>query len=170
MDFLDPKKKRAYHIRLIVGYILVAIVIGLGTVIIVYGANGYGINTKTGQIVQNGLLFVDSKPSGAAIFLNNNDQHVSTSSRLILPSGNYSISLKKAGYLDWSRKFNLSEQSIARLVYPFMFPVKPVTATSKLTPLPPDLLASRPTISGCWWKTTKLVLKACSLTSTTPLP
>src|SRR5260221_190217 len=102
MDFLDPKKRRAYHIRLIVGYILVAIVIGLGTIIIVYGANGYGINTKTGQIVQNGLLFVDSKPGGAEIYLNNADQHTTSSARLVLPAGNYTLTLKKPGYRDWS--------------------------------------------------------------------
>ncbi len=131
MDFLDPKKRRAYHIQLIIGYVLVAIVIGLATVIIVYGANGYGINTKTGQIVQNGLLFTDSKPGGAEIYLNNHDQNAKTASRLILNSGNYNLTLKKTGYHDWSRNFTLSEQSIARYVYPFLFPLKPVTNSLK---------------------------------------
>ena len=102
MDFLDPKKRRSYHIRLITGYFLVAIVITLGTIIVIYGANGYGINRKTGQIVQNGLVFVDSKPANAEVFLNNVDQHTSTSARLVLPAGNYNMSLKKAGYRDWS--------------------------------------------------------------------
>jgi hypothetical protein len=122
MDFLDPKKRRAYHIRLIVGYVLVAIVIGLATVILVYGANGYGINTKTGQIVQNGLLFADSKPGGARIYLNDVDQNAATAARLVLPAGNYKLTLKKSGYRDWSRHFTLSEQSVARYVYPFLFP------------------------------------------------
>jgi hypothetical protein len=67
MDFLDPRRFRKQKIRLMVGYILIAVAIGLGTVILVYGAYGYGINTKTGDIVQNGLLFVDSKPGGADI-------------------------------------------------------------------------------------------------------
>jgi hypothetical protein len=144
MDFLDPKKRRAYHVRLIIGYVLVAIVIGLATVIIVYGANGYGINTKTGQIVQNGLVFVDSKPGGAEIYLNNADQHATTSARLILPSGNYTLALKKAGYRSWSRQFVLSEQSIARYVYPFLFPVKPVTANLKTYDSVPNLVTQSP--------------------------
>jgi hypothetical protein len=131
MDFLDPKKRRAYHTRLIIGYILVAIVIGLATVILVYGANGYGINTKTGQIVQNGLLFADSKPGGATIYLNDNDQHAATASRLVLPAGDYKLSLKKTGYRDWNRKFTLTEQSVARYVYPFLFPVNPRSTNLK---------------------------------------
>jgi len=144
MDFLDPKKKRAYHIRLIVGYILVAIVIGLGTVIIVYGASGYGINTKTGQIVQNGLLFVDSQPSGAEIFLNGKDRSTATSARLVLPSGEYKLDLKKDGYRPWGRSFTLNEQSIARYVYPFLFPVKPLTANLKAYESPPVLITQSP--------------------------
>jgi hypothetical protein len=131
MDFLDPKKRRAYHARLIIGYILVAIVIGLATVILVYGANGYGINTKTGQIVQNGLLFAGSKPSGAEIYLNDTYQHASTTARLVLPAGDYKLSLKRSGYRDWSRRFTLSEQSVARYVYPFLFPVNPQSANLK---------------------------------------
>jgi hypothetical protein len=144
MDFLDPKKRRAYKTRLIIGYVLMAIVIGLATIIIVYGANGYGINTKTGQVVQNGLLFVDSKPGGAEIFLNNADRQITTSSRLILPAGNYTLSLKKTGYRDWNRSFTLSEQSIARYVYPFLFPVKPVVTTLKTYNARPAFITQSP--------------------------
>ena len=123
MDFLDPRKRRAHNIRLIIGYVLVAIVIGLATVIIVYGANGYGINTKTGQIVQNGLLFADSNPGGSEIYLNGTDKNTKTAARLILPAGNYTLTLKKDGYRDWTRQFTLSEQSVARYVYPLLFPI-----------------------------------------------
>jgi hypothetical protein len=144
MDYLDPRKRRAYHVRLIVGYVLIAIVIGLATVIIVYGANGYGINTKTGQIVQNGLLFTDSNPSGAEIYLNNIDKHITTSSRLILPASNYTLTLKKDGYRDWSRAFTLNEESVARYVYPFLFPVKPVVTDLKTYSSTPGLLTETP--------------------------
>lgn len=144
MDFLDPRKRRAYHIRLMVGYFLVAVVIGLATVIIVYGANGYGINTKTGQIVQNGLLFVDSQPGGAKIYLNGHTVNKTTSARLVLPAGNYTLDLKKDGYRDWSRSFTLSEQSIGRYVYPFLFPVKPVVTSLKSYSSQPKLITESP--------------------------
>jgi hypothetical protein len=144
MDFLDPKKRRAYHVRLFVGYFLVAIVIALATYLIVAGANGYSLNTKTGQIVQNGLLFADSKPGGAEIYINGQDQNKTTSARLILPSGNYSLDLKKDGYRSWSRSFTLSEQSIARYVYPFLFPVKPRVANLKSYTTQPAFITQSP--------------------------
>lgn len=144
MDFLDPRKRRAHNIRLIIGYVLVAIVIGLATVIIVYGANGYGINTKTGQIVQNGLLFADSNPGGAKIYLNGADKNATTSSRLILPAGNYTLTLKKAGYRDWSRAFELNAQSVARYVYPMLFPIKPIATSLKTYGSAPGLITQSP--------------------------
>jgi hypothetical protein len=131
MDFLDPRKYRRQKITLMVGYVLIAIAIGLGTIVLVYGAYGYGINTKNGDIVQNGLLFVDSKPGGADIFLNNKSINQTTSARLVLPAKDYDILIKKTGYRDWERKFTLDEHTISRFVYPFLFPNKPVTATLK---------------------------------------
>ena len=144
MDYLDPRKRRAHNIRLIVGYILVAIVIGLGTIILVYGANGYGINTKTGQIVQNALLFADSNPGGSEIYLNGQDRHAATPSRLVLPAGNYTLTIKKDNYRDWTRQFTLSEQSVARYVYPFMFPTKPVVTSLKTYATQPGLITQSP--------------------------
>ncbi|HEX5447739.1 MAG TPA: PEGA domain-containing protein [Candidatus Saccharimonadales bacterium] len=144
MDYLDPRKRRAYHIRLIIGYILVAIVIGLGTVIIVYGANGYGINTKTGQIVENGLLFVDSKPGAAEIYLNGQDRHKTTSARLILPAATYTLTLKRTGYRDWSRTFVLEGQSVARYVYPFLMPQTPHLSTLKSYTSKPPIITESP--------------------------
>jgi hypothetical protein len=144
MDYLDPRKRRSHNFRLIVGYILVAIVIGLATYIINAGANGYGLNVKTGQIIQNALLFADSKPGGAKIYLNGEDKHTSTSARLILPAGHYTLTLKKDGYKDWSRNFELSEQSVARYVYPFLFPTKPVVINLKNYTVSPGLFTQSP--------------------------
>lgn len=144
MDFLDPRKRRMHDIRLMVGYALVAIAIGLTSVILVYGAYGYGINTKTGELIQNGLLFVDSKPTGASIYLNNHLQGSSTSARLVLPAANYDLVIKKTGYRDWSRKFILNEHSIARYTYPLLFPMKLVGQNIKAYTSAPPLTSQSP--------------------------
>jgi hypothetical protein len=144
MDYLDPRKRRAYNFRLIVGYILVAIVIGLSTYLLKLAANGYGYDIKTGQVVQNGLLFTDSNPSGAEIYLNGQDKHSTTSSRLILQSGSYNLTLKKEGYNDWSREFVLDEQSVARYVYPFLFPAAPKIDSVKAYQASPRLVTQSP--------------------------
>jgi hypothetical protein len=114
MDFLDPRRKRFNLLQLFAGYILVAIAIGLGTIILVYAAYGYSVNTKNGNIVENGLLFVDSQPGGAKIYLNNKSINSNTSARLVLPAGDYSLKLARDGYRDWTRKFTLDEHSVAR--------------------------------------------------------
>jgi len=144
MDYLDPRKRRAYNRRLVTGYVLLAIVIGLSTYLITAAANGYGFNTKTGQIVQNGLLFADSTPGGAQIYLNGHDRHTATSARLVLAAGNYTLTLKKPGYRDWTRQFTLSEQSVARYVYPFLFPNQPVESALKTYNAVPGLMTQSP--------------------------
>jgi len=144
MDFLDPRKRRSHKIRLFIGYFLVSIAIGLATIILVYGAYGYGIDTKTGEIVQNGLLFLDSKPGGAEIYLNGTDQKSTTSARLILQAGNYTMTLKKSGYRDWQRTFSLDEHSVARYVYPLLFPTTPLEAKLKDYTSAPALVTETP--------------------------
>ena len=127
-----------------VGYGLVAIAIGLTSIILVYGANGYGINTKTGELIQNGLLFVDSKPAGASIYLNGQLQSDTTSARLVLPAGNYDLAIKKSGYRDWNRKFTLNEQSIARYIYTFLFPTKLTNQNLKVYSSEPQIVTQSP--------------------------
>ena len=144
MDFLDPRKTRKNQIRLMIGYVMMAILIALATVVLVYDAYGYGFNTKTGDIIENGLLFVGSKPGGASIYLNGENRNSTTSARLVLPAGNYTLSLKKSGYRDWQRTINLPAHSIDRFVYPFLFPIKPVTATLKTYTSKPSLITQSP--------------------------
>jgi hypothetical protein len=144
MDFLDPRKFKRQKITLMVGYLLIAIAIGLGTIVLVYGAYGYGINTKNGDIVQNGLVFIDSKPGGADIFLNNKSINQTTSARLVLPAKKYDLLIKKTGYRDWERKFTLDEHTISRFVYPFLLPNKPVVASLKNYQSQPPLFTQSP--------------------------
>lgn len=144
MDFLDPRKQKARRNRLIIGYFLVAIVISLATVIVVSSAEGIGIDTKTGQIVEKGLLFVDSQPSGATISLNGKVQPDKTSARLNLPSGIYKLTLSKDGYRSWSRSVVLYEHTIERYVYPLLFPKKPQITQLKLYASSPQLMTQTP--------------------------
>ena len=144
MDFLDPRKRRAHRTRLLVGYVLIAVAIALGTVVLVYNAYGYGVNTKTGTIVQNGLLFVDSRPGDAKIYLDGKYRDANTPARLILPAKTYQLSLKKDGYRDWVRSFTLNEHSISRYVYPLLLPAKPEPKPLKKYAGSPGLITQTP--------------------------
>lgn len=128
MDFLDPTKKRAHQRRLLIGYVLVAIAIALATVILLFQSYGYDLDRKTGKVIQNGLVFVAAHPESAAVYVNGKDDGVRTDAKLTIPSGQYTIELKRDGYRDWKRTFNLDGGSVERLAYPVLFPTKLVTA------------------------------------------
>lgn len=122
MDFLDPKKKRAHAIRLYVGYVLMGVALLIGTLILAFEAYGYDLDRRSGQVIQNGLIFVDAHPESANISLNGQSQG-QTDARLVVPAGEYTLQLKRDGYRDWQKTFMLEGRSIERVVYPFLFPV-----------------------------------------------
>lgn len=123
MDFLDPSKKRGHAIRLMVGYVLVGIAIALGTFVLMLQAYGYDLNRKTGQVIQNGLVFVASHPVSANVYLNGTHKGT-TSKRLTIEAGQYTVGLKQKGYRDWQRTFTLQGGKVEQLVYPVLFPTK----------------------------------------------
>lgn len=122
MDFLDPAKKRKHGIRLFVGYILVGIAIALAAVIMVWLAYGYSFDRKTGEVVQNGIVFVSSDPSGAGLYFNGEQYKDNTDARVVLPSKDYHLEIRKSGYRTWQRDFFLAGGTIERFVYPRLFP------------------------------------------------
>lgn len=122
MDFLDPRRRKAHRRRLMIGYALMSIVIAIGTMIVLYLAQGWDIDRKTGEIIQNGIVFMDSKPGGATLFVNDVQQGSRTNTRMVLPAGDYTVRLELEGYRTWERTFSLQGGQIQRLVYPFLIP------------------------------------------------
>lgn len=122
MDFLDPRRKKAHRRRLFIGYILMAIVIALGTNLVLRLAYGFDIDRKSGTLIYNGIVFVDSKPKGAKVFLNDVEQRNRTDTRLVLPAGVYTVRVEADDYRHWERTFDLEGGEIQRLVYPYLIP------------------------------------------------
>jgi hypothetical protein len=120
MDYIDPAKERRHRLTLIVGYFLVAVVIILGARILLYQASGYGI--KQGKVIQNGLTFFSSQPNPANIYVNGKLAKKRTNTRLYLPSGIYTVQLKRDGYRTWQRKIELEGGEVQHFDYPFLFP------------------------------------------------
>lgn len=147
MDFLDPRKKRARIIQLYVGYVLMAIVIGIGTLILLFAAFGYGVDTK-GNVYQNGLVFVASTPNAAEATLTNTEtnkeRQVVTDERLILPAGPYKVVFLKQGYRPWQHDVDLRGGGIKRLTYPFLFPEQLNTRDIENYTTQPKMISSTP--------------------------
>lgn len=148
MDFLDPHKKRAHLIRLYIGYALMAIAVGIGTIVVLYSSFGYGVDRHTGKVIQNGLVFLSSSPEGAAINLVSKDgdkqPETNTNTKLTIPANEYSVTLTKQGYRNWHRDFVLDGGSVERLMYPLLIPEKLDTVDSQLYSGQPSLITGSP--------------------------
>jgi hypothetical protein len=122
MDYLDPKKKKQKKINLMIMYALLGIAIAIATVVMVYLVNGYSIDRQTGEVIQNGLVYLDSKPESAEIFLNGEKQKGKTNARLVIPAGSYTFELRREGYRNWSRELTLEGGSLRQLTYARLIP------------------------------------------------
>ena len=121
MDFLDPKKQRAHTVRIIIGYVLIAIALVLTTIVLLYQAYGFGVD-RNGNVIQNGLVFVSSTPNPATIYVNGKKNTNDTNARLLLSSGHYTFSIQRDGYREWKRAVTVEGGSVERFDYPFLFP------------------------------------------------
>ncbi len=147
MDFLDPKKRKAHSRRLFIGYGLMTIAIGLGAVILLYASFGFGVD-RSGNIFQNGIVFLASTPDQAQVKITNSEGTFSktsvTSDRLNLKADEYNFEFLKKGYRPWKRTVELRGGSVERLVYPLLFPDKLITSRKKQYASAPGLVTQSP--------------------------
>ena len=141
MDLLDPKKRRIHNIKLAVGYVLVAIAIGLTTILLLYTAYGYGLHK--GQVIQNGLVFVSSTPDGSKVYVNGAQQGA-TGERLFLEAGSYTMKIERNGYRTWQRAVTVEGGTVEHFDYPFLFPVDLHTSAMQAYSSAPDLATQSP--------------------------
>lgn len=142
MDFLDPKKRRAHKIRLLLGYGLIGIAIAAATTILLYQAYGFGLD-KNGQVIQKGLVYVSSQPGGAGIYVNGKLAD-NTNTRLNLQAGQYNVALKRDGYRDWQHDITVEGGTVIHYDYPFLFPVNLKTAAKQTFEAAPLLTTESP--------------------------
>jgi hypothetical protein len=127
MDYLDPDKKREHRFRLYLGYALFVIAISFATLLLAYLANGYDVDRTTGQVIQNGLIYVDSRPGGAVVYVNDVRQRGTTDSRLVLPAGYHNLRIEREGYRSWNRTLQLEGGSLRQITYPRLIPTELTT-------------------------------------------
>lgn len=146
MDFLDPNKKRSNRIKLFIGYFLVAVAIGLASLILLLYVSGYAIDG--GRIIQKGLVFISSRPEGAQVDIkglhNNEEYQDHTNSRTEVKEGRYKVVLSAKGYRNWEREFNVDGGSVERMAYPFLFPEQLETQQMKNYQSLPQIVSSSP--------------------------
>lgn len=143
MEFLNPRHRKRHFIQLYVGYVLMAVAIGLAAFILLLVAFGFGIGDN-GQLVRKGLLFVSSRPGGAEIYMDGAPIGEVTDARLNLSSSTYFMQLKRDGYRIWQREINVIGGQVLRVDYPLLFPVELNTENLKIYGQKPPLVVSTP--------------------------
>lgn len=143
MDFLDPKKQKQHRIRLYIGYMLLVIGISLASLLLVFQAYLYTFDPRTGDISQNGLMFLDAHPETAEVYINGQSKG-RTDQKLILAAKNYTVELRRAGYRTWQKSLTLLSGKIERLVYPVLFPERLVTNETQLYAAKPPFATQSP--------------------------
>lgn len=122
MDFLDPEYKKRHSIILIIGQGLVGLAVIIAAILLVLKAYGFDLDRKTGKVVQNGLVYVDSAPDKADITINGKAHQDRTNTRFTLPAGGYSVELNKSDYRTWKKQFELEGSAVERFTYPMLVP------------------------------------------------
>jgi hypothetical protein len=143
MDFLDPEEQRRHIKLLYTRYVLAAIVVLLAVTLLLLIAVGYSINRK-GEVVQNGLVFVSSRPKAANIYLSNVLSSHKTNTRLNIPAGSYTLKLQRAGYRDWQTRVLVIGNKVVRYDYPFLFPTTLQPTTIKAYATNPGIVTQTP--------------------------
>lgn len=95
-------------------YITSIIIIVFGTIILVALARGYSYDFFNGQIKENGLVIINSIPSGASISFNGNVTKFKTPYRLVnAEPGEMTVGLTRTDYRDWQKKITVQAQEVS---------------------------------------------------------
>lgn len=121
MEYLDPEKKRKHRQRIALGYVLIGMIISMVTLIVLLAGYGYGFDRKTGEIVQNGIMFVDTKHRQASVSING-EETGQTDLRLVLREGDYTLEASRAGYRTWQRDLTIKGGQLRKLTYGLLIP------------------------------------------------
>ena len=147
MEFLTPKEKRKKTTQLFVGYGLMAILIGLAALVLIFVAEGYGYDPNKG-VNQSGLVFFNSNPSGAKIYLNGPLQNSQTDTKFNLLGGTYNASVQKTNYIDWNKTINVVGGTVSYYDYIRLFPKNVPISNVATIEAAPALVSQSP--NGQW--------------------
>ncbi len=136
MHQVNPKHRRAAFLRVIT-YSLIIILSTLTTIVLLYVALGYRFDRTSGHVVRSGLLLVSNKPTAAEVYIDNQLKDTSAPSRFELTTGDYTLSLKRSGYRDWSKKISILPSTVEEVYYPLLIPntLQPRTLLSVNNPV-----------------------------------
>jgi hypothetical protein len=124
-------------IRILIFLSTFAFVSILGTMIFFY-ARGYRFDTEKLRFTPNGLLVIKSDPDGAQVFING-ELKTATNDSLTLPPGTYDVSIRKEGYLPWTKRLVIEKEIVTQAnasLFKSVPSLTPLTFSGTSNPVP----------------------------------
>ena len=121
----ERKSKARKRARLTVVYTLMVLAVITIVTILVMITQGYRFNRYDGRVEQGGLVQFNSRPSGAAVYLDGIRLSNQTPSRITVTAGTHTIEMKKDGYIDWRKQVSVKPGAVLWLNYARLYPTNP---------------------------------------------
>ncbi len=125
---MHKKPSRKQHIlkRAII-YFIMTVSVGCLVLALIYVVLGYQLNSRDGTLEQGGLMQFDSRPGGAAVYLDGSKLALSTAGKLTAAAGDHTVMYTKPGYTTWKKDITLKPRGILWLTYARMIPENLIT-------------------------------------------
>lgn len=110
--------------RRIISLIFSFILVVAGATFLTAITSGYVIDNKNNSLTRNGILQINSRPSGAEVYVDDKRFPTNTKAKLVISPRDYDIRIQKTGYKSWNKVVPVQPDNITWLEYPRLFPEK----------------------------------------------
>lgn len=118
------KHKKIQNARIIATNIFMVICVLVLVFILIFVAQGYTYNYRSGSIEQSGLIQIKSHPSGATVKIDGETQFSHTEIEKMLSAGSHDFVITKKGYDTWKTTAEVDAGLLTRIEWVRLFPLK----------------------------------------------
>lgn len=121
---MTKHKKRKIYFGLFWFFLVSSFV--LFAAFLIFTANGYHLNTSTLKLEKTGMVVINGRNTGTIVVLNGQEKNIDLPTRLTqLFPGSYSLTVKKEGFHNYQKSFQLSGGQAVVIDNLTLFLVKP---------------------------------------------
>lgn len=97
----------------VVLFLLTLLVVGVLGLFATFYARGYRIDWKTFKFQPNGILVIQSEPTGASVYIDG-ELKTATNANMSISPGTYDVEVKKEGYLRWYKRLTIEKEVVTQ--------------------------------------------------------
>jgi len=88
-------------------------VVSVLLIIVGFFAKGYWFNLKTFKFIPRGILVIESEPTAAQIYIDN-ELKTATDATIRLSPGTYDVKVQKEGYITWQKRLTIEKETVTQ--------------------------------------------------------